>query len=282
VYGIEKVKMRTRRLEDSPSDLEQVSVAILAGGMGTRLRAVVVDRPKVLARVHGRPYLAYLLDRLATAGTAEVVLLTGYRAEQVFDTFGERYAGMRLIHSPEAKPLGTGGALRHALPKLRSTEVLVQNGDSWCDVDLADFLKFHRFNEAELSMVLAKTTDVSRFGQVQVGDGDRVVCFKEKAEGGFGWINAGAYLLGRRLVGEIAARKPISLECDVIPRWIQEGRKVFAYRHEGQFLDIGTPESYAAAEKLIPNRRPAACGLALTQDPARARSRKRREGKIMS
>jgi D-glycero-alpha-D-manno-heptose 1-phosphate guanylyltransferase len=142
-----------KRRVDAPSGLGQVTAAILAGGMGLRLRAVVPDQPKVLAPVHGRPYLTHLLDQLAAAGTSEVVLLTGFRAEQVSETLGEGYGGMRLIHSPEAKPLGTGGALRNALPKLRSTDVLLQNGDSWCDAELADFWKFHRLNDAELSMV---------------------------------------------------------------------------------------------------------------------------------
>src|SRR5207247_7582618 len=109
-----RIEKEVRRRVDSPSGLGQVTAAILAGGMGMRLRAVVADRPKVLAPVHGRPYLTHLLDQLAAAGSREVVLLTGYGAEQVFETLGESYRGMRLIHSPEARPLGTGGALRNA------------------------------------------------------------------------------------------------------------------------------------------------------------------------
>src|SRR5258707_9853601 len=92
------------------------TAAILAGGLGSRLRPVVADRPKVLAPVGGRPYLTYLLDRLADAGFEEVVLLTGFQAEMVWDAFGDAYAGMRLVHSREPQPLGTAGALRLALP----------------------------------------------------------------------------------------------------------------------------------------------------------------------
>src|SRR5437879_601155 len=110
-----------------------VTAAILAGGLGTRLRSVIADRPKVLAPVGGRPYLTYLLDQLAKAAVREVVLLTGYGAEQVRDALGATYAGMRLVHAAEPAPLGTAGALRHALPHLRSPAVLLMNGDSYCD-----------------------------------------------------------------------------------------------------------------------------------------------------
>ena len=91
-----------------------VTAAVLAGGLGTRLRTVVADRPKVLAPVAGRPYLAHLLDQLYTAGADDVVLLTGYGADQVRAAFGDAYRGMTLRCSVEPEPLGTGGAVRHA------------------------------------------------------------------------------------------------------------------------------------------------------------------------
>src|SRR5690242_14144702 len=96
-----------------------VSAAILAGGLGTRLRSVVADRPKVLAPVGGRPFLTYLLGQLARAGVQEVVLLVGYGADQVRSTFGADYDGLRLLYSEETAPLGTGGAVRLALPLFR-------------------------------------------------------------------------------------------------------------------------------------------------------------------
>ncbi len=109
-----------------------VTAAVLAGGLGTRLRGVLADCPKVLAPVKGKPFLAYLLEHLAGQGLRDVVLCVGYGSEQVEAVFGRSYAGLRLAYSCEPAPLGTAGAVRLALPMLESDPVLVMNGDSFC------------------------------------------------------------------------------------------------------------------------------------------------------
>jgi NDP-sugar pyrophosphorylase family protein len=102
-----------------------MTVVILAGGLGTRLRSVVADKPKVLARVHGKPFLSLLLDQLAAAGIRSAVLCTGYLGEQVQAEFGDSYGSIRLAYSQESSPLGTAGALRLALPIINTNCVLV-------------------------------------------------------------------------------------------------------------------------------------------------------------
>jgi len=101
-----------------PMELSNVSVAVLAGGLGTRLRSVVADRPKVLAEIRSQPFLTYLLDQIAAAGCRSVVLCTGYLGEQIESTFGKNYGPIRLIYSREQEPLGTAGALKLAITGL--------------------------------------------------------------------------------------------------------------------------------------------------------------------
>jgi NDP-sugar pyrophosphorylase family protein len=241
---------------DGSTDL---TVAILAGGLGTRLRPAVGDRPKVLAPVHHRPYLTYLLNRLAGASIREVVLLTGYRAEQVSRALGTTYRGMKLIYVPEPSPLGTGGAVRGALPRLAGPVILLMNGDSFCDVDLAAFREFHCRKAADVSLVLAEVTDACRFGRVQLGRGGQVLRFGEKEPGNTGgWINAGIYLLNRDLIEEIPDGRPVSLERELFPTWLGGGLRVYGYRSGGRFIDIGTPESFAEAEAFFRPTRPRA------------------------
>lgn len=224
-----------------------VTAAILAGGLGTRLQGVVADRPKVLAPVVGRPFVTHLLDQLAAASIREVVLLVGYMAEQVRDALGDNYAGMRLTYTQEPFPLGTAGALRRALLLLSGRRVLLLNGDSYGDVKLDGFYEWHSRNCSGASLVLVRVPDARRFGQVRRDRAGRVVRFEEKGEGtGPGWINAGIYLIERELIEEMPANRPLSLERDVLPGWVAR-RLVGGMKHGGRFLDIGTPESYGAA-----------------------------------
>jgi len=293
--------------------MSELTGAILAGGLGTRLRSVVSDRPKVLALVRGQPFLAYLLDQLGEAGIRRVVLLTGYKGEQIEETFGSRYGNIQLEYSAETEPLGTAGALRLALPKLfpgsplkkgtvplgnadmsrrdhllerdsplfqraalgaagqgeSAGTVLMLNGDSFCAADLNGFRNFHSNLEREpgnqstpspalrvamASIVLTRVPDTSRFGKVEVTADDRVERFVEKQEaGGAGWINAGIYLIPRELVEQIPTGRAVSIEREMFPMWSQKGH-LRGYRGHGEFLDIGTPESYRAAEEFFGRR----------------------------
>lgn len=239
-----------RKLAETQA-LENVTAVILAGGRGTRLRPVITDRPKVLAEVGGRPFLAYLLDQLAGTRVRDVVLCTGYLGDQIRATFGESYnKKLRLVYSQELSPLGTGGALRFALAYFNSRCVLVMNGDSFCKADLGAFWSWHCAKNANATLLLAKMADAKRFGLVEVSPEGVVVRFDEKvALQSSGWINAGIYLIHDSLIAEISTDHVVSLEHDVFPFWINRG--FFGYRSDGEFLDIGTPESYARAERFF-------------------------------
>ena len=225
------------------------TAVILAGGMGSRLRPVVGDRPKVLAPVAGRRFLAYLLHQLADAGFEDVVLSTGYMADQVQDAFGNRFRKLKLHYSREEQALGTAGALRHALPLIQSETALVLNGDSYCQANLADFLRWHREKRADASMVLTEIPDTARFGAVEADASGRVLRFGEKNTSGPGWINAGVYAVSKCFLARIPDGVAVSLEHTCFPEWMADG--LFAYRDGGRFLDIGTPESFAEAQSFF-------------------------------
>jgi NDP-sugar pyrophosphorylase family protein len=231
------------------TNLSSVTAAILAGGLGTRLRSVVADRPKVLAEVNGRPFLAYLLEQVAAAGVKKVILCTGYLGEQIEAAFGPNYAGLQLSYSPETTPLGTGGALRLALPLITSDSVLVLNGDSYCQVDLPAFYAWYQQQAVRAALVLTHLADTSRSGWVQLENG-RVIEFVEKKGGGSpGWVNAGIYLVSRSMLKTIPPEQMVSIERDIFPAWLQVG--LGGFQSKGLFIDIGIPESYTLAAKVL-------------------------------
>ncbi|MFB2936494.1 nucleotidyltransferase family protein [Aerosakkonemataceae cyanobacterium BLCC-F154] len=231
-------------------DLAGVTATILAGGLGTRLRSVVVDRPKTLAKIGDRPFLTYLLEKLAATEIKNVVLCIGYLGEQIETIFGNSYKSLNLFYSQETSPLGTGGALRLALPLVKSDSILVMNGDSFCDASLSDFFSDYCQQKAEVSLLLTQVSDTSRYGQVKLDTNGKLISFAEKANSsGSGWINAGIYLIKRQKVQEIPENRFVSLEKEMFPTWIESG--IYGYQASGRFIDIGTPESYAQAENFF-------------------------------
>jgi NDP-sugar pyrophosphorylase family protein len=226
-----------------------LSVAILAGGFGTRLLPVVSDRPKALAEIHGRPFLAYLLDQLSNAGSSRVVLCTGHRGEQIEQAFGERYRNLQILYSREMSALGTGGALRLALPFLLSDPVLVMNGDSFCAADLTSFWDWHCAHGSQATMLLAEVPNTQRYGSVKINHDGAITQFVEKKQAGSGSINAGVYFLSRQVIDSISEDTVVSLEHDIFPALMSHG--LYGYQERGCFLDIGTPEDFAAAEEFF-------------------------------
>jgi D-glycero-alpha-D-manno-heptose 1-phosphate guanylyltransferase len=237
-------------VEDVDALLGDTTVMVLAGGLGTRLRDSVPDLPKALAPVAGRPFLARLLEQIEQTGYRRVILCTGHLASQIESRFGTRFGSIELSYSPEIEPLGTGGALRQAMPDVDTRLVLALNGDSFCNVDLADFLIWASGRGARAALVAARVPDASRFGRLAITKDGRVYAFHEKdGKSQPGWINAGIYAFESSLLRSLPKTRPLSLEREVLEKRVDAG--LVAYCSDGAFLDIGTPESFSAAQSFF-------------------------------
>ncbi len=227
-----------------------VDALILAGGLGTRLNGILVDKPKVLAPVLGRPFITYLFDQLEQAGIRRIILCTGYKSDQIEQAFGLQYHSVELVYSPEKEALGTAGALRNACSLVKSDNCLAMNGDSYVNADVNAFMKWHFGSDFAGSLLLTRVPDAGRFGTVETDTQGKVTAFKEKQGLAVpGSINAGIYLFSRQLLESIPIDRAVSIEREIFPEWI--GRGIGGYCVEGQFIDIGTPESLAAAESFF-------------------------------
>ena len=223
---------------------------VLCGGLGTRLRSVVSDRPKSMALVGGVPFLQLLLEDLKAQRIGEVILGTGYMADQVQAFFrrGEEF-GLRICYSREDKPLGTGGALKLAEPHL-SDPVVVLNGDSYVEWSLAATRDLFVQKTASIVMILQAVPDVARYGSVTIEPGGRVTEFVEKGtRTGGGLINAGVYLVRKEIVAALPEGMAVSLERDVFPRLLPG--KVYGLVSEGLFIDIGVPADLERAQTVL-------------------------------
>ena len=229
-------------------------IVVLCGGLGTRLRTAVADRPKVLADVAGLPFLAHLLDRLAAQGAQRIVLSAGYRADQIVAFLNAAPApGLDVTLVAETEPLGTGGALRFARDASRLVgPFLALNGDTFFSGDLAHLASAR--GDAPVALAVVRVPDVRRYGSVQFDEaagaaGAPVTAFEEKGRTGSGWINAGAYALSADSLDVLAPGQPASFEREVLVGLTGQARAV-PYP-AATFLDIGTPDDYARAARFL-------------------------------
>ncbi len=231
--------------------ISDVTAVILAGGLGMRLRSLVNDRPKVMADIGGKPFLEYVLSALETQGIREVILCIGYMADAVRDYFGDAFNEISISYCEERMLLGTGGAIRFALPMIESDPFLVLNGDSLCDWDLNDFYASHLAKKAEASILLTSVENTLHYGRVRFDAESRVTEFEPYGiHSGRGWINAGLYLLSKSIVSGMRAGERVSLEHEILPRLI--GSSFFACCTESErFIDIGAPEAMDRARKIF-------------------------------
>jgi NDP-sugar pyrophosphorylase family protein len=235
--------------------LATIDVLVLAGGLGTRIRPVLGDTPKLLAPVAGQTYLDHLLDWLARFGARRGVLALGHRAEAIVAHLARHARDDIAVETViEPQPLGTAGAIRWARAELRSDPVLVINGDSFADVDLCEFLAHHRRAGATATLLCATVADAGRYGRVRVDKEGTIAGFAEKDATfrGAALVNAGMYFISAALLNAIASETASSLERDVFER-LPPG-SLAAFTQCGNFIDIGTPESLALADQFFAAR----------------------------
>lgn len=220
----------------------------LVGGTGSRLGPLTLDRPKPMLSVAGQPFLAHLLAKAARHGFRRIVLLAGFRADVIAGWLADRRIaerlGLRIDLMVEAEPLGTGGAVARAAERLDET-FLLANGDTWFDFDwraLADE------DSAPVVIALRTADNADRYETATLDQG-RVTGFNPRAgRSEPGVINGGVYRIARSAMAPF--RPPLSLEADILPALAAQAQ-VRGRLFDGPFIDIGLPESLAAAENIV-------------------------------
>ncbi|MEP7206516.1 MAG: sugar phosphate nucleotidyltransferase [Casimicrobiaceae bacterium] len=230
-------------------------VVVLAGGLGTRLAGVLGARPKALAEVAGRPFLDWLFEYLTREPVDRVIVSIGHLGDQLVARYGSRFEQLPIVYVREDRPLGTGGAILHAIRTVDCAAVFVLNGDTLLPVALGSL---QGSQDDELVIAVREVGDASRYGTVRCHEG-RVVSFHEKQAHGPGLVNAGSYWVRRSMLERIATPalpalalpEAFSFERDVLQAY---GSHVAARAVvvNAPFIDIGTPEALAEAQLSIP------------------------------
>ncbi|AZI61571.1 MULTISPECIES: NDP-sugar synthase [Rhodococcus] len=228
------------------SDPNPTDAVILVGGKGTRLRPLTLSAPKPMLPTAGLPFLTHLLARIEAAGIKHVVLGTSFKAEVFEDYFGDgSKMGLEIDYVFETEPLGTGGGIRNVLPKLRGDNVMVFNGDVLGGTDLNGILETHEKTDADVTLHLVRVGDPRAFGCVPTDEDGRVSAFLEKTQDPpTDQINAGCYVFKREIIEQIPEGRPVSVEREVFPNLLAEGKRVFGHVDSSYWRDMGTPEDF--------------------------------------
>jgi NDP-sugar pyrophosphorylase family protein len=228
----------------SPGDL-----VVLCGGLGTRLRPAVHDRPKPLALIGDRPFIDFVIAPFLRHGVRRVILCTGHLGRCFDEWYADHPPACELIVSHEETPLGTAGAVRHAGRWIGSDPFFVVNGDSVCAVDAQALHAFHVGRRAVATLTLTEADRRLDVGAVTVDAYGRITAFHEKPSGRTsGFHNAGIYVFDRSALDAIPATQPCSLETDWLPALPPSG--LYGFVSRAPLYDIGTPERLARFQAL--------------------------------
>ncbi len=217
---------------------------LLAGGLGTRLRSVVSDRPKPMALIEGRPFMEYVVHELSRHGITHIIFAVGYKGSMVEEYFGDGSSfGVTVSYAYEETLLGTAGAIKNAGKFITEDTFYVLNADTFYQIDYGRLTSLRQEKNLDMALVLREVPDVSRYGEAVLQDGI-LTGFNEKSEESRqGTINGGIYLMKKELLAEIPEGK-VSLENEMIPKWMQQGKRLGGFVNDGYFIDIGIPEVY--------------------------------------
>lgn len=221
-----------------------MQAVLLAGGLGTRLQSVVNDRPKPMALIQEKPFMEYVIHELGKHGITDIIFAVGYKGSMVEEYFGDgSKLNIKVSYAYEEELLGTAGAIKNAGKLVSEDRFFVLNADTFYQIDYSRIMKLQSEKNLDMALVLRKVPDVSRYGEALL-ENQMLTAFNEKTtQTRPGTINGGIYLMKRELLDEIPDGK-VSLENEMIPKWLKEEKRLGGMVNDGYFIDIGVPDDY--------------------------------------
>ncbi len=229
-----------------------MQAVIMAGGKGTRLRSITNDEiPKPMAPIAGKPILQWQIECLRRSGVTDILLIIGYLGEKIEAYFGSGADfGVRIDYFREEQPLGTAGALAEVADRLEEDFLLVF-GDTIFDISIPRMMAFHREKQAEATLFVHPNSHPFDSDIVLRDETQRVCGFLSKHDTRMDWydncVNAGFYIVNKRLCGRIVRGEKTDLEKQVLWPLARQGGAVYAYLSPEYIKDVGTPERITAA-----------------------------------
>lgn len=224
-----------------------MKAVILVGGEATRLLPLTCNTPKAMVPVLNIPFLEHVIRYLSKHQIKDIILAQGYLAQPIEDYLGDgSQLGVKLNYVVEDTPLGTAGAVKNAERYLDET-FLMLNGDIFTDLDITAMIDLHQERKAKATIALTPVDDPTSYGLIETDAEGRITRFLEKPKRSqvtTNTINAGTYTLEPEILAQMPPQTKISIEREVFPLLLEQGKPVYAYPSSAYWIDMGTPEKY--------------------------------------
>lgn len=227
-----------------------MKAVVMAGGEGSRLRPLTINRPKPMVPIVDRPVMAHIIELLKIHGITEIVVTVQYLSNVIQDHFGDGSSyGVHIEYSLEEQPLGTAGSVKNA-ENLLQEPFLVISGDALTDFDLSRIIQFHLDNNAMATLTLTRVPNPLEYGVIIADEQGYVRQFLEKPSWGEVFsdtVNTGIYVLDPSVFKYIEKGKFTDWSKDVFPQMLRKNDALMGYVAEGYWTDVGTIEEYMRA-----------------------------------
>lgn len=232
-----------------------MKAVIMAGGAGSRLRPMTIERPKPMIPIVNKPVLGHILDLLKRHNITEVIITVQYLADLIQDFFGDGSGlGMQIHYSVEETPLGTAGSVKNARHLLDGSFVVI-SGDALTNIDLTKLIDYHRHKETLATITVYKLADPVDYGVINLNYDGQITRFQEKPSRGLvmsDYVNTGIYVLEPEILDYFDPGVPFDFATDLFPLVHNQGQPLYGYVAEGYWCDVGNISEYmrATAEAL--------------------------------
>jgi mannose-1-phosphate guanylyltransferase/phosphomannomutase len=229
-----------------------MKAVVMAGGEGSRLRPLTINRPKPMVPLVDRVVMAHIIELLKFHGITEIIVTVQYLANIIQDHFGDGSSSdVHIEYSLEEQPLGTAGSVKNA-EHLLTEPFLVISGDALTDFDLSKIIAFHNARQAMATITLTRVPNPLEYGVIIMDEQGEVKQFLEKPSWGEVFsdtVNTGIYVLEPEVFKYIEKGTITDWSKDVFPKLLRKNHPLCGYIAEGYWTDVGTIEEYMRASR---------------------------------
>lgn len=225
-----------------------MKAVIMAGGEGTRLKAVTGDLPKPMVPMLGKPMMEHIILLLKRHGFTDICAAVKYRAEDIMNYFGDgKQLGVRMQYRVEAQALGTAGGVKNCRDFYGNEDFLVISGDAACDFDLSALVREHRRRKAAVTLALCRHPEPLSYGLTVTDSEGSIKAFIEKPQWGrvvTDLVNTGIYILSPRAMELVPEDRSFDFAKELFPLLMEKGMPLLGVPMDGYWCDVGSPLSY--------------------------------------